>query len=230
MARRARTTLPGYVHHIMHHSKEGQSVFEVSDDYRRYLDLLKGACEKYGLYVWAYCLVPDCVRLVVVPLHANSLTCAFREVHGTYAMSRKSDARYQGSIWKDRFSSCIVDDLLVFPVVRLVETLPVRYGLVKDPTSYTWSSAQVHSNITPSYLPSEGFPPKGYSTGWSEWLLQFTEDLRYEKSLNTFTRTGRPFGSRQFIENIENITGRTLQVQKRGRKPRNKESTKSLQG
>jgi hypothetical protein len=41
------------------------------------------------------------------------------------------------------------------------------------------------------------------------------------RKLRMATYTGRPFGSREFIERLELAAGRTLAPQKRGRKPKN---------
>ena len=46
--------------------KRRECVF-VSDDYRPYRDLLREPGEKAGMSVWAYCLMPNHIRLVLVP-------------------------------------------------------------------------------------------------------------------------------------------------------------------
>ena len=52
---------------------------------------------------------------------------------------------------------------------------------------------------------------------WREYLLLEQDDL---VSISQHNRTGRPAGSIEFIEHLEQVTGRYLEKKKLGPKPR----------
>jgi len=58
MAKTARVVVPNYPHHITQRGNRRQDVFFQTSDYRYYLELLKGWCERDAAQVarWEYCL------------------------------------------------------------------------------------------------------------------------------------------------------------------------------
>ncbi|OQB37457.1 MAG: hypothetical protein BWY09_01606 [Candidatus Hydrogenedentes bacterium ADurb.Bin179] len=220
MVRRARTIISGFVHHIAHYSMDGRDVLTNTDDFKTYLDYLEKFSKKQGLSLWAYCLLPDHIRLVAVPRDAGTLAAAVRDTHAAYAGYANWRGLTSGRVWKNRFSSCVVDDMFVWSAVRLVESLPARLGLVKKAEKYPWSSAAPHCGLRQDPVLTTSFPPPGVIENWSAWLAGAESESALEKRLLLNTRTGHPFGSMVFIEDLERQTGRILRPQKRGPKPR----------
>ena len=77
MARMARVVVPHVPHHVTQRGNRRQRVFFSPDDYRAYLTLLSGVLAASGVAVWAYCLMPNHVHLVVVPESDDSLSSLF---------------------------------------------------------------------------------------------------------------------------------------------------------
>jgi len=77
MARIARIVIPHYPHHVTQRGNRRQQTFFNQDDYQYYLDLLADASEKAAVEIWAYCLMPNHVHLVVVPEHEDGLALVF---------------------------------------------------------------------------------------------------------------------------------------------------------
>ena len=71
MARIARIVVPGLPHHVTQRGNRRERVFFSDADYRAYLDLLKTAIDKAGSEIWAWCLMPNHVHLIVVPSHED---------------------------------------------------------------------------------------------------------------------------------------------------------------
>ena len=67
MARIARFVVPGLSHHVTEWGARRERVFFGEDDYALYRDLLASQCRKHGVTVWAYCLKPNYVHLILVP-------------------------------------------------------------------------------------------------------------------------------------------------------------------
>ncbi|MFQ5661286.1 MAG: transposase [Gammaproteobacteria bacterium] len=73
MPRIARIVIPDHPHHITQRGNRRQTVFFSNEDYAAYLDYLTAALKKSQLQVWAYCLMPNHVHLVIVPETGESL-------------------------------------------------------------------------------------------------------------------------------------------------------------
>ncbi len=67
MARLPRVVIPGLPHHITQRGNGRQKVFFEEADYALYLDFLTVASERAQAEIWAYCLMPSHVHVVLVP-------------------------------------------------------------------------------------------------------------------------------------------------------------------
>ena len=72
MARQARVVILGLPHHITHWGNNRQDVFFVDGDRVAYLGLLREQCEKQGVRVLGYCLMPNHIHLVATPAREDS--------------------------------------------------------------------------------------------------------------------------------------------------------------
>jgi hypothetical protein len=65
MARIARVVVPDLPHHVTQRGNRREPVFFAADDYRLYRRLIAAAARRAGAAVWAYCLMPNHVHLIV---------------------------------------------------------------------------------------------------------------------------------------------------------------------
>ena len=68
MARIGRFVVPDLPHHVTQRGNRRGTVFFGEDDYALYRDLLSEACGREGVAVWSYCLMPNHVHLILVPI------------------------------------------------------------------------------------------------------------------------------------------------------------------
>ena len=84
MARLPRLVIPGLPHHVTQRgNRRGQTFFE-DGDYELYRDLLHMAAEKAGATIWAYCLMPNHVHIIIVPADEDGLRRTFADAHRRY--------------------------------------------------------------------------------------------------------------------------------------------------
>lgn len=81
MARLPRVVIPGIPHHVTQRGNGRQRTFFEEGDYALYLDLLCAAAERSGTEVWAYCLMPNHVHIVLTPADEAGLAHTFGELH-----------------------------------------------------------------------------------------------------------------------------------------------------
>ena len=109
MARLARVVLPGLPHHVTQRGNRRQPVFFIDDDYRLYLHLITAAAARAGAAIWAYCLMPNHVHLIVVPRDADGLRATFAEAHRRYTGAINARFHWTGHLFQGRFGAVAMD-------------------------------------------------------------------------------------------------------------------------
>lgn len=220
MPRFARAIMPGFAHHVTQRGNYRQDVFEDDEDRQTYLRFLCDYKDKYGLLVWAWCLMDNHVHLVCVPSTAESLGRTLRDTHMRYSSYFNRKRNMQGHLWQGRYSSCVCDEEHEWAAIRYVERNPVRAKMVERAEDYAWSSAAAHVNGKSDGIIDEGLSVaemvKGIIGDWSEWL-ESESDEKVINRLRSNTHTGRPCGTESFITKIEALLNRTLRAKKHGR-------------
>jgi len=216
MPRIARIVIPGCPHHIIQRGNRRQPVFFSDDDKVLYLDLLKRQIDKHGLSIWAYCLMNNHVHLVAVPADKESLAKGLAEVHRKYTSLINIREDWKGYLWQGRFISYPMDDAYCYAAVRYIERNPVRAKLVGRAEEFPWSSARPHVHRLADRLLSCS-PLESSIADWSAYLAKVEPDEEV-REFKEHERTGRPLGSKEFINRLEDMLGRTLAPRKRGRK------------
>lgn len=222
MARLARVVLPGIPHHVTQRGNRRQPTFFDDDDYRAYIALLAEACKRVATEVWAWCLMPNHVHLIVTPSTADGLRASIAETHRRYTRRINLREGWQGHLWQERFHSFPLDESHLLAAVRYVELNPVKAGLVKRPQDWRWSSARTHLSNTPDGL-THLEPLREMIPDWAAFLAADEESEKVQAILR-HSSTGRPLGSDAFLKRAERVVGRPLRRKKPGPKPKRGEA------
>ena len=212
MARLPRLTIPDLPSHVTQRGNRRQAVWFQEDDRRLSLTLLREQSQRYGLEIWASCLMDNHVHLVVVPRTHASLTRAVAETPRRYTRAVNFREGWRGFLWQGRFGSAAMDEPHLIAAVRYVERNPVTAGLVARAEDSPWSSARAHVQGTADPLLTSDFLQERM-TDWAAFL-QDPSDEALGQALSRHGSVGRPLGSSGFLEHVEAVTGRRL---RRGR-------------
>jgi putative transposase len=208
MARMARVVVPHYPHHVTQRGNRRQKTFFSDADYRAYLKLLAEAKVESGVDIWAYCLMPNHIHIVAVPKHKDGLAQFFRIAHRQYSRMINFREGWRGHLWQERFHSFVMDERHLMATVRYVELNPVRAALCADPQDWRWSSVQAHLLGRDNTVVTVE-PMLRRVKDWSDYLSVADEAGSWDR-IRMHSRTGRPAGTRSFLERIEFVTGRRL--------------------
>jgi len=218
MPRLARVIVPGLPLHITQRGNRRQQTFFRTEDYLLYVSVLAERCKRYGVDIWAYCLMPNHSHLIAVPQTADGLRRAIGEAHRRYTREVNKEHGWLGHLWQGRFSSFVMDEAYTIEAARYIELNPVAANLVSRPEEYRWSSARAHLLGYDDVLVKRS--PLLASVGdWSAFLQQRIPPDQPDRFRRHET-TGRPLGDPAFIEALERRLGRTLRPRKPGPVPR----------
>jgi putative transposase len=215
MARLGRIVAAGFPHHVTQRGNRRQTIFFEPADYALYRDLLAERCRKASVEVWAYCLMPNHVHLVLTPPTPDGLARAMGETHRQYTGFVNARARWTGHLFQGRFSSVALDDAHLVAAARYVALNPVRARLVACAQDWAWSSARAHLAGRDDALVRVA--PLLDRVGRFCDLID--SDREAFAALRAAESTGRALGSSEFVATLERLTGRRLRPQPPGRKP-----------
>lgn len=216
MARLARVVIPGHPHHVTQRGNGRARTFFEDGDYALYRDLLAANCKAAGVEVWAWCLMPNHVHLILVPSDPDGLRHALARVHRSYAGTIQARRKRTGHFWQGRFGAVAMDEQYLAAALRYVSLNPVRARLVKRAQDWRWSSTRAHlrgkdDGLTALAPIRDRFPEFGD-------LLATEPEADLFDALRSAESIGRPLGDNRFLTRIERQTGRVLKPAKRGPK------------
>ena len=220
----ARVVVPGLPHHVTQRGNRRQEVFFCEEDYAAYVELMKDSCLRYGLRVWAYCLMPNHVHLIVVPPSEAALCRGIGEAHWWYTRRINFRENWRGHLWQGRFASFVMDEPYLLAAARYVERNPVRAKLAERAEEWPWSSAAGHvASRAGAWAEGSWLRERiaGWVCTWGEYLSD-RDAVGIGAQLRRHESTGRPLGEAGFVKRLERRLRRSLLPGKPGRpkKPR----------
>jgi len=228
MARLARVVAANCPHHITQRGNRRQQTFFSEDDYRAYLNLLAEWCGKHEVRIWAYCLMPNHVHLIVVPPTADALGRAIGEAHRRYTRRVNFRKGRRGHLWQGRFASFAMAGRHVLAAARYVERNPVKAKLVRSAAAWPWSSAAAHVSGKSDGIAETNWLAKriaGWVCTWAAHLRK-ADEKDFASAMRLHEATGRPLGDKGFVKKLELTLGRVLLPRRPGRPKKNPEKEK----
>ena len=207
MARLARIVVPGLPHPLTQRGNRREALFFEDGDHEIYIDLLAEQALKVSVAVWAYCLMPNHVHLILRPMRSGDLGRAVGEAHRRYTNFINARGRWTGHLFQSRFSSVVLDDHHLIRAVRYVSMNPVRARLVNRPEEWKWSSVRAHVSGVDDALVSVR-PVLDRIPHLKDLLQAGLEDDYGE--LRRAEATGRPLGTPEFVNGLETVLGRKI--------------------
>lgn len=222
MPRIARAVAAGFPHHIVQRGNNNEKVFFDKEDRGMYLSLLKKYSDKWGSPILAYCLMSNHVHLIIRPKKEEALYKMMQGVTLCYTQHINRKYKRTGRLWESRYHSCVVNkENYLWAVARYIEQNPKRAKIAKREEDFPYSSARAHIvGVKDEVLGEELFKEqqrKDYAA-----FIRAIIPKEEMNSIRYYTRTGRPFGSKEFIKKMEKKLERKFMLRPPGR-PRKKE-------
>ena len=90
------------------------------------LRLLAEQARKFSVEVWAYCLMPNHVHLILTPHGEDGISRALGEAHRRHTNFINARGRWTGHLFQSRFASVAMDESHLRSAVSYVSLNPVR--------------------------------------------------------------------------------------------------------
>lgn len=141
MSRTIRVLLEKVCYHVINRGNQKQPIFLASEDYEKYLEVVKHYKKKYGFSLYAYCLMPNHVHLIIEVKNPQDLAKIMQGLTQTYAIWFNKKYQKVGRLWQGRFKSLVIEkDRYLLDCLKYVELNPLRAEIVTRPGDYLWSS------------------------------------------------------------------------------------------
>jgi putative transposase len=216
MARMARAVVAGFPHHVTQRGNRREAIFFEDGDHEVYRDLLAVQTRKAGVEVWACCLMPNHVHLILNPSREEGLGLAVGEAHRRYTNFINARGRWTGHLFQSRFSSVVMDEAHLMAAVSYVSLNPVRARLVGHAADWRWSSVKAHLTGIDDELVTVQ-PVLDRVSHFTDLLLG-DENEAYA-ALRRAESTGRPVGAEEFVKGLERLLGRPIARRAPGPRP-----------
>ena len=167
--------------------------------------------------VWAYCLMPNHVHLILCPSTEDGLAQALGAAHRRWANFVNARGRWRGHLFDGRFASVAMDEQHLLAAIRYVALNPVRARLVRKARGWPWSSARAHLRGKDDGLVAVG-PVLQRVDSFADLIESDAEDPAFA-AIRSAETTGRPLGTRDFVTDLERQLGRSIARRAPGRKP-----------
>lgn len=133
----------GGIYHVINRGNMRMQVFDDSDDYEYFIELLELASKKENIEIHAYSLMPNHFHLLLVPKEEKSMSKFMQWVMTSHVRYYHAKNRTSGHIWQGRYKSFIVQkDSYYITLIQYIESNPLRANLVKTAQEWKYSSLQ----------------------------------------------------------------------------------------
>lgn len=229
MGRNPRIFLPDYPIHVVQRGHDRRAVFCRSSDHAYYLDNLVEAKAKFGICVYAYCLMSNHVHLILAPCNEPSAISALMKTIAA-RQTRYSNKRLgrSGTLWEGRFKASLIDtDRYLLACMRYVDLNPVRAAIVDAAEDYEWSSYRAHAgfksssivDIPDSFRKLGGTDIERYQA-YKDLVTAGSSDSEIALIRSALQRNQLTGGS-GFMRKVAAKTGMRIEARGRGRPPKN---------
>jgi REP element-mobilizing transposase RayT len=94
--------IPGLPHHVTQRGNRREPIFFEDGDHEIYCEMLAEQLRKSSVEVWAYCLMPNHVHLILNPQQSDFLGRALGEAHRRYTNFINARGRGNDPVWNQQ--------------------------------------------------------------------------------------------------------------------------------
>jgi putative transposase len=220
MGRPLRTTVGGYVYHVLNRGNGRLAFLQKDGDYQAFLRVVCATQEKVpGVRLLAYCLMPNHWHLLLWPKEDGVLSDFMHWL--TLTHTQRWHAHYknvgEGYLYQGRFKSFPVEaDEHYLAVHRYVERNALRAGTVVRAEHWPWGSLAQRLGLATIDRPTLAQGPVDLPRGWPGHV-NGPETEAELAALRRSLERGQPYGREGWIKRTAARLGLGATLRPRGR-------------
>ena len=224
MARLARLTLGGFLHHVIQRGHNRQPVFVDAADRSFFLEQLDQASRQHGVDVHAYVLMENHFHLLVTPSTDLALPRMMQALGRSYVRYFNNRHGHTGTLWEGRYRCTVLQaQRYALACMAYLDQNPVRSGEVQRCADYAWSSHGHYAGLrserllTPlSWYWSLGNTPFAREAAYVE-LVAKGNATEVDRVLAESAVRGWALGDADFVLALQRKTPRRVEKARPGR-------------
>lgn len=216
--------IPGYAYHVVQRGNNRAPCFFEEENYRIYSRYLHEVLPRYANFLHAYCLMTNHVHLLLSSERVDGISNLMKVVCSRYAQYINKKYARTGTLWEGRHKASAIDsESYLLKCYRYIELNPVAAHIVDRPEEYAWTSNHCNAWGDPDPLISmhESYLALGCDgeSRCANYRKLFNEALSNDdcEAIRKASDSSLPWGSNEFIEQIERRSGRSIGFGHRGR-------------
>jgi putative transposase len=198
MPRPPRFIFAGHYYHVLNRANRRAVIFHEPADYTSFVNLIVKSQRRLPMSIFAVCLMPNHVHLVVRPQDNAALARWMQWLFTTHARHYHEKYGTSGHVWQGRYKHCPVqDDHYLLTLLRYVERNALRAKLVARAEDWRWGSL-CWRNTANAPLSLEP-PPLALPGWWTEFVNQPMTAAELE-AIRTSVNRQRPYGDPEWVK------------------------------
>lgn len=205
--------IEGALYYITSRGDNNGRIFQDAKDYQTYMDLLKKYKENYGFKLFAFCLLPNHLHLLIELKEGVTISQIMHGLNSNY--TKYFNARYglKGHLLQERNKVVVAQKIThLLPLVSYIHLNPKVSGLAPDLEEYVYSSYPAYSGCGalkagPDLKEEIGEVCRsaGLPAGRSGGYKDFIKNISREEMNNYGKELGKKviFGQEEFVEKVK---------------------------
>lgn len=209
MPRKPRLHYSGAVYHIMSRGNNGQNVFLIEEDYKRFIDILADVKKKRPFTLFGYCLMPNHFHLLV-ETNRDSASVIMQRLLTRYSLYFNWRHKRKGHAFQGRYKSILCEkDSYLKELVRYVHLNPVRAKVSQKPADWKWSGHRNYIAGSNTGVVETGMVLSMFNGTLDECRRKYAafvrDGLRMDHRDDLYPEEKMPYlGSQEFILEMQN--------------------------
>jgi putative transposase len=212
MPRKPRIEIAGGLYHIITRGNNRRKTFRSHDDYLRFTSILSQQKLKLPFYLYAYCLMPNHVHLLI-EMQDDAISRIMQRVLTSYSQYHNRKYKKIGHLFQGRYKAILCQtDRYLGELVRYIHLNPVRARMVKRPEDYEYGGHRAYLGLAKTGLVDAEPVLRHFGATKKravETYIRFVESSLAEQSQDEYYRAaeGRLLGSEEFLKEIKHRIG-----------------------
>jgi len=170
----------GQYYHIYNRGAGKARIFLVEGNYQYLIKLMQQYCQKYGVTIIAYCLMPNHYHFLLRQELGEPISKFINVLFNAYVQALNRQQGRTGTLFEGRFKHIYVDDWkYLIHLCRYIHRNPVKAGLISAPDEWLYSNFREWVGTRDSILKDQNFI-NDYFSNIQEYI-EFVNDVQDEE-------------------------------------------------